>query len=46
MWDHSKHLIIISSKDAVQLVGTNRLFYKSVPEDNHSNTQYFKQEYK
>jgi len=24
----------------------NQLFYKSVPDDKHSNTQYIKQEYK
>ena len=25
---------------------TSRLFYQSVPDDKHSNTQYLKQEYK
>ena len=27
-------------------LSTSRLFYKSVPDDKHSNTQYVKQEYK
>ena len=27
-------------------LSTSRLFYKSVPDDEHSNTQYVKQEYK
>ena len=27
-------------------LSTGRLFYKSVPYDKHSNTQYVKQEYK
>ena len=44
MWDHSKHFIIILSKD--EDLSTSRLFYKSVPEDKHSNAQYFKQEHK
>ena len=26
-------------------LSTNQLFYKSVPDDKHSNTQYIKQEY-
>ena len=27
-------------------LSTSRLFYESVPDDKHSNTQYVKQEYK
>ena len=27
-------------------LSTSQLFYKSVPDDKHSNTQYIKQEYK
>ena len=27
-------------------LSTSRLFYKSIPDDKHSNTRYVKQEYK
>ena len=36
--------IILLHKD--KDLSTSQHFYKSVPDDKHSNTQYFKQEYK
>ena len=37
-----KNTLLHKDKD----LSTSRLFYKTVPDDKHSNTQYVKQEYK